>query len=60
MGLTIICPRCGTRTPYRTIHEEPSTASVVWACDPCGFAWNSAPQGRPDSDVGESTSPQAA
>jgi hypothetical protein len=59
MGLTIICPECGARTPCRTIHDERGTASVVWACDPCGFAWNAAPlAGRNENSLRAALHPE--
>jgi rubredoxin len=60
MGLTIICPECGARTPCRTIHDVLGTASVVWACDLCGFAWDAAPLAGRHEEFAEGTTPPRA
>lgn len=49
-GLTLICPACGARTPFRRVHDDPSAPSVLWTCDSCGFGWDaSALKVRADS-----------
>lgn len=42
-GLTLICPACDGRTPFRRVHDDPGTTSVLWTCGSCGFAWDASP-----------------
>ena len=49
-GLTLICPACGARTPFRRVHDDLGAPSVLWTCDACGFGWGaSAPKVRASS-----------
>ena len=63
-SLTIICPSCDAKTPFRRSDDESGLDSTTWACYACGHAWNGAPlkvynTGRPTWAVGQGESTES-